>query len=916
MTRWTNWRAFATFLLAALMLTGGAQALSATPPTPQIKPPAPGPAYLTRLDYARLATIHKALERDEFSLARAEIAYLEDPVARSLGEWLYYMAKDSDVDIRAAGAFLSAHDDWPATSRIQRQVESRIDAETPTSAILDFFGGRAPQTGDGKIHLARALLSVGKTGEADALIADAWINHEFSVSGERRILNNYAGRLSADDHAARVDRLLWARQVTNARRTFPYLSASDRRMAEARASLLLGASSGPGLYRALGKEQQLDSGVLQAAVRYYRRSDEEQYAISLASDAPLDPAEVRNGDRWWTERRLLLQWALKNGRPRDAYGLASRHGLEDGGDFADAEFVAGWIALRFLNEADRALTHFEAMTGAVGTPISLSRGYYWMGRAAAAAGEDEDAKAYYEQAANYHYSFYGQLAAEALGGPALVRKFDAPRTITPEARAAFNARPGVKALGMLSDLGLDYEFMVFAYHLDDQLDRPGEFLMLADITNGEGAPHLTVRAGKAGVRQDIFEADVSYPLVHVPDEARAFVRPEIILGLSRQESEFNPRAYSRAGARGLMQLIPSTAQLTARKEGLPYRRSALLDDPVYNMIIGSAHLSHLLDRYDGSLILTFAAYNAGPHRADRWIEEYGDPRHGDVDPVDWIELIPFSETRNYVQRVLENTQVYRGRLNDAPIPGALAGDIERGGPPGRIARIAGPSARLTALTGAALPPLPSRTMKLAAMFRQDLMSAPDGEPATPPAGPTPAPTITPTITPKTTPATVPGSKATGLKTPDPGPATSEAPVVMDEKASRAVPEDTPRSTSPPTPTSEPTPVPVAQGAAAPAPSSDPKPAPLPPTLAAPVEGAPSPGPSLAPGPDPQALPLSPNAAFLEPGEITAESAPGDGMEACLTYRDFLARNAEEETAAEDLNAGMLAELAAEGEPCG
>ena len=648
------------------------------------------------------------------------------------------MAKDPNVDIAEARAFLDAHPEWPATARIQAFVESRMDDDDPTSAILDFFSVREPRTGDGKIQLARAYLAAGRRDEATALIRDAWINHNFTVSEERRIIAAYGARLTKADHAARIDRLLWDIQVTNARRTFPYLSKKDRRMAEARAALLLRAASAPRLYRNLPKEEQLDSGVLHAAVRYYRRTDEQQYAIALAAEAPANAGDLRNTDRWWTERRLLMQWALKEGRFADAYQVAAEHGGAEGTDFSDAEFVAGWIALRFLGEAERARTHFEAMTGAVATPISLSRGYYWLGRAAAAAGDSAAAQGYYREAANHHYSFYGQLAAEELGGEAVNRPFAAPTTASPADKALFNSRPGVAALRMLSDLDLDYEFMVFAYHVDDQLERPGEYVELAKLANGEGAPHLTVRAGKVATQRGAFAADVSYPTVFVPDEARAFVSPEIILGLSRQESEFNPRAYSRAGARGMMQLIPSTAQITARKEGLPYRRSALLDDPVYNMTIGSAHLSHLLDRFGGSLIMTFAAYNAGAHRVSQWTEDFGDPRTGDVDPVDWIELIPFSETRNYVQRVLENTQVYRARLNDSAIPGRLAADIERGAPKGRIAS-GPPSARLTSRAASLgdagqLSPLPARTARLAAEFREQRLAA------LAPALETPAPT--------------------------------------------------------------------------------------------------------------------------------------------------------------------------------
>jgi soluble lytic murein transglycosylase len=245
-----------------------------------------------------------------------------------------------------------------------------------------------------------------------------------------------------------------------------------------------------------------------------------------------------------------------------------------------------------------------------------------------------------------------------------------------------------------------------------------------------------VRAGKVGIQRGAFAPEVAYPLVFVPDEAVRFVSPEIILGLSRQESEFNPRAYSRAGARGMMQLIPTTAQITARKEGLLYNRSALLDDPVYNMTIGSAHLSHLLERFDGSLIMTLAAYNAGAARVDRWITEYGDPRSSTVDPLDWVELIPFSETRNYVQRVLENVQVYHGRINDKPIPGRLYSDLERGGPRDRVASMKPPSIVLanaaSSFAPQALPALPKRTEERARRYAQQMVETAK-EPADQPA---------------------------------------------------------------------------------------------------------------------------------------------------------------------------------------
>ncbi|MEM8771256.1 MAG: lytic transglycosylase domain-containing protein [Pseudomonadota bacterium] len=839
---------------AALIFAAPTHAAS---PAPRLKPPAPGPTYLTRLDQARLKTVQNALKRKAFALAKAETQFIEDATARSLGDWLYFMSKDPQMDFREAGVFLDAHPDWPSRSRIQSFAESRIADDAPAADILAFFTQRKPRTGAGKTHMARALLSQGRDAEATALIRDAWVNHNFRIAEEKQIIKNYSKRLTKADHASRVDRLLWGRQVTNARRTFPYLSREDRRMAEARAALLLRAGSGPKLYRQLKEEEQKDSGVLYAAVRYYRRTDEQQYAIALAGDAPEDPSLIRNSDRWWTERRLLLQWAIKEGRFADAYAVAARHGIsaaDNYGDFADAEFVAGWIALRFLDAPARAETHFQILADAVKSPISLSRAHYWLGRAADAKGDNAAARAHYANAAQYQYSYYGQLAVEALSGEAPRQAFASAPIPTAIEKARFASRPAVTALRMLSDLDLDYEFMIFAYHIDDQLESPGEYVELARLTNGEGAPHLTVRAGKVAVQRGAFVPDVAYPMRLAPSEARAYVAPEIILGLSRQESEFNPRAYSSAGARGVMQLIPSTAQITARKEGLPYRRSALLDDPLYNMTIGAAHLSHLLDRFDGSLILTFAAYNAGAHRAAQWIEDFGDPRTGDVEPLDWVEMIPFSETRNYVQRVLENVQVYRARLNDAPMAGRLSNDIELGGPSGRVAANAKPSTVLAARAITAGPgnlaPLPSRTAQLAAAAAARRLAAPSA-----------AERIT-------APSKTPIAKERATKTPAPGLRPDPVSAIAAAPAPSTTQQDPKTANITGAPTSAPAPMP------SPSPSTEPPAQ----TTELPVE--PRKKPALAQKPLAKPLALTSNDSENAPpvGAAPAPADPADKLE--------------------------------------
>lgn len=739
--RWMGiWRAaLAGGCLVSMAAGAGAQ--TAPVPTPREKPSPeaapltmapPGMATAPSSDRERIAAVIAALRKKDFSGARAAGASISDPTAKTLGDWLYYQAEDPLVSPTAADQFLDANKNWPSLGRIQAHAEKRMPLAMPASQVLAFFKTRDPVTGEGRLQLARALYENGERAAADLQIREAWRSSNFQLSEEQRILSVYGSVLTIEDHIARADRLLWAREPVSARRVFSRLPERERRMGEARAALLSGAPNGPTLFDSLATPERTDPGVMHAAIRYFRRHESEPRAVEIARQLPADPAKLRNPARIWEERQLLMRWALTERRYADAYAMAAGSGLEGGTEFSEAEFNAGWIALRFLNAPERAETHFTALAGAVTAPISRSRGFYWLGRAAAAKGDAALAERRFRQAAAFPFTYYGQLAAERLGPDASAGVvFPAPVQATAEDKARFAARPAAAALKLLANLpDADSEFLTFSYYLDDYLETAGEYLELKRIAEGRGAMHAVVRAGKVAVGRGVMVPEVSYPLISVPDRAAGFAPKEMILGLTRQESEFNPKAFSSAGARGLMQLLPTTAQITARKEGLPYDRAALLTDPEQNMVLGAAHLSHLLANFNGSYIMTFAAYNAGPNRVTEWIARYGDPRWPSVDPVDWVEQIPFQETRNYVQRVLENTQVYRGRLSAKPIPGRLAFDLERGGARGRVGAIA-------AIRAADLPPAPQRTFELASLAAID---APETAPTVRLKPPAPEPT--------------------------------------------------------------------------------------------------------------------------------------------------------------------------------
>lgn len=646
-------------------------------PTPRLKPPAPVSRWITPAEKIRLRNVLNALNRNAYLEADQLRQLVNDPVARSIADWAYFRENPPQASAGEMGAFLRSNFGWPDSTRIQQYAEKKLDDAAPET-VLAFFSDRSPKSGSGHLALARALIATGNVAAGRAEIREAWVGTNWSATSENRLLSEFGSLLSEEDHWQKVDRQLFEIVATASSRLLPLLSPTRRQEARARIALLRSDSNAPGLLNNLPTDSAKDSGVLHAATRYYRRRGLEATAISYAGQAPIDPEGLRHAGRWNYERRILARWALKTGRFEDAYTLSAFSGLERGTEFAEGEFMAGWVALRFLGQPERAKAHFAYLGSGVTTAISTAKAEYWLARAYEATADQDQARQHYRVAAEFPFTYYGQLAVEALGDDAPVITFPEDPPDDGTALSVFEARPMVRAMHILSELNQATHFDRFARALDDQIESPGEVRAYYDLVIGERKTYLAVRGAKVARNNGAAVPSVIYPLIPVPQEAARFAEPPLILGLSRQESEFNPRAYSRARARGLMQLLASTARLTARKEGFPYSTARLMDDPNYNLLIGAAHLSHLVERFQGSYVMVLAGYNAGPHRVDQWIDTYGDPRSPEVDPIDWVELIPFSETRNYVMRVLENTQAYRARLNQVPLGTRLLDDLSRG----------------------------------------------------------------------------------------------------------------------------------------------------------------------------------------------------------------------------------------------
>lgn len=620
--------------------------------------------------------------RDWYTLAALR-DQANDPLIKRMLQWRYATAADAPGDFGAFADALRELDNWPGRAGMRTRAEQAIFASrlSPTERIAFLRQESGPVTGDGRIALAQALRATGQRSEANEIARAAWREDSLTPAAEAATLSDFSGALDQDDHAARAAMLLWRGERTEARALFPRLSSADRLLGTARIALQTSQRRGlQAAVDAVPSSRADDAGLLYDRTRYIRRSGRPEDAMPIAAriDAREAPAIARDGI--FAERRLYVPRALRAGQHRLAYTLVSNHGMTSGEGFADAEWLSGWLQLRFLRDPARAAEHFSHLEANVSAPVSRSRAMYWRAEAARAQGNIAEAEAKLAEAARYDFTYYGQLAASRRGTTPAMLSLPRATQISDATRGRFENRELVRALRVMSQVGAQRDFESIAFYLDDTLDDSQELELLAQIARDQSYNRTALRSGKAGLFRGVVAVNAAYPLLDLPAAAHSPGRPEpaLTLAIIRQESEFDVGVVSSANARGLMQLIPSTARLTARSEGLPYQLGSLTSDPHYNITLGSAHLGDLIRDFNGSYVLAIASYNAGSGRAREWIADWGDPRSSSVDVVDWIELIPFAETRNYVQRVMENLQVYRHRLNDEPTPITLDQDLRRG----------------------------------------------------------------------------------------------------------------------------------------------------------------------------------------------------------------------------------------------
>jgi soluble lytic murein transglycosylase len=652
------------------------------PPAPQAVPAGGAATPLPpAAEIARLRAGIAAADAADWTGLRSARAAATDPLVRRILQWRLASDTNAPASFDEIKTALDQLVNWPGRETMRRRAEQQIfDSALTYNQRVAWLQSGGPISGDGKVALAQSLKAIGRSAEANSVIRQTWRENILTPRAEQIALMEFGSVLSAADHGARVDWALWRDDRATANRLMTRLGAEGRLVAQAR--IALQTRPRKGLQAAVDRvpsSRTEDAGLLYDRVRYIRRDGRPEDALPIAARIAAAGTPIVAREALFKERRLYVPRALKMGDRARAYRLVADHGLAQGESFADAEWLAGWLALRFTRDPASADRHFTKMDANVSAPVSKARALYWRAMAGKALNQNDAAQLLLAEAAKFNFTYYGQIAASKVE-TSPVLSLGERSLVTPAARAEFESREVVRALKLMAEAGDQRDFESIAFYLDDQMSTPLEHELLSLIARERAYTRTAVRSAKAGMRRGIIAPDAAYPLLDLPADARKPGRPEpaLILAITRQESEFDPRAHSSAGARGLMQIMPATARITARTEGLPYQPNWLVDDPSYNVTLGAAYLQHLLEQWNGSYVLTIASYNAGPGRPREWIGDWGDPRAASTDVIDWVELIPFSETRNYVQRVLENVQVYRHRIAGTPVPLRIEQDLRRG----------------------------------------------------------------------------------------------------------------------------------------------------------------------------------------------------------------------------------------------
>jgi len=617
------------------------------------------------IDLARRARTNDATDTEKT---------ITDPAAQKLAEWFVLRHPESVAPFSRYAAFIAANPDWPGVLLMRRRAEARLWQEKADAATVHAFTNDRPVTAKGRFALARVLLGEGDRDGAQRLMREAFRSDELSERAEEEAIDAFRDLLGREDYQARMDKRIGAKDLGAAMRAAHHLGDDAVSIVKACSAVKGGDDKASDRLDSVAPDARADLGYVLCRVQWLMRKDRIADASRLVLSAPRQTMALQDTDEWWRVRRILARKLLDVHDYQGAYEIVSTAALPASENYrADSRFMPGWIALRYLGDAKTAQMHFARLDEGCANPITLARASYWRGRAAEALGDKGAMRTHYEAAARHTTAYYGQLARAKLGLAGMELRMPPPQ---PAGNSGV-ADEVVRAAQMLYTLGERETAVTFVTDLAEQSTDVPTLSAVAEVTGRNNDARAMLELGKTALGRGLAVDAYAFPTIGIPQHNQygQAIDLSVIYAVARTESAFNQRDRSSANAVGLMQVTPEAGRDTAKRFGVEYDWDRMVSDPVYNTQMGAAELSALLQEYKGSFMMTFAGYNAGRGRVRDWIQAYGDPRDPHVDPVDWAERIPFSETRNYVQRVMENLMVYKHRFEEA------APAIAKSGPP-------------------------------------------------------------------------------------------------------------------------------------------------------------------------------------------------------------------------------------------
>jgi soluble lytic murein transglycosylase len=613
----------------------------------------------------------------------------QDTTARQLLQWRYALDRNSGAKFSDIDAVIKMAANWPSRGSLYARAEAAITRDMPAETILRWFNGRTPASPIGDIRLGEAMAATGEVAQGAVWIRVGWSEGSFDESTENDILAHDTAYLTPESDRARLDALLWLGDTAGAKRQMARVDSRTAAVARARMALADGLARARA---ALAKvEGSNDPALLFDCARALRADKQDAKARALL--LKIDPIGLARDhtQRWWNEVAIEARDALAAGDAKGALALADHGEVPLGDQYVDQQFLSGFISLRYLRDPERALIYFQRLTKNVTRPLSKSRGEYWQGRAYEAEGNSAMAYDQYRLAAAYPETFYGQLATARTESAPLLHLNET--SVVPIARSEVENDPLMPQMRVLADLDQITYLRLFAEREAEVYSSPPHLKAFLETLTSWGYRQIALRMAKQAGYAGVWMQNYSFPTIALPAYRAAGRAPDapLVLALIRQETEFDPEAVSVAGAMGMMQVMPAAAKSSAKAAGLRYRPGDLLIDPEYNIQLGMVDFANVYGRAEGSLALAIASYNAGPGNVRKWLAANGDPRDGKVDVIDWIEEIPFGETRNYVERVIENMEVYKNRLAGHDVPLEIMADLYAPGSPPVQTALAAPS---------------------------------------------------------------------------------------------------------------------------------------------------------------------------------------------------------------------------------